>query len=255
MKRFLLLILLTAPGGAHIGSPDAFFEGDAGPYHLFVTIRKPPVVPGVAEFELRSPADDIKDVRIALGDAGRFDESLLPVPDQAIQSKADPQSFTSGIWLMSDGAMIAKVWLDGAKGKAEIAIPFTSYAQRVLPLGRAPGAALFGLMMFLAAGVVAIVSAGVREGFLHPVRRPRRDRSGAPVLLRPPRRSWRPQSSWRAIYGGAGKRSNIRAQWITSSLPSSKRCWIVTIDWYSMSWDNTPGGQGGTQHCFKITAI
>lgn len=64
--------------------------------------------------------------------------------------------------------MIAKVWLDGAKGKAEIAIPFTSYAQRVLPLGRAPGAALFGLMMFLAAGVVAIVSAGVREGFLHP---------------------------------------------------------------------------------------
>lgn len=74
MKRFLLLILLTAPGGAHIGSPDAFFEGDAGPYHLFVTIRKPPVVPGVAEFELRSPADDIKDVRIALGDAGRFDE-------------------------------------------------------------------------------------------------------------------------------------------------------------------------------------
>jgi hypothetical protein len=168
MKRFLLLILLISPGGAHIGSPDAFFEGDAGPYHLFVTIRKPLVVPGVAEFELRSRVDEIKDVRIALGDAGRFNESLLPVPDHAIQSKADPQFFSSSIWLMSDGAMVAKVWLDGAKGKAEIAIPFTSYAQRVIPLDRVPGTALFGLMMFLAAGVVAIVSAGVREGFLDP---------------------------------------------------------------------------------------
>jgi hypothetical protein len=173
MKRFLLLpILLAAQVGAHIGSPDAFFEGDAGPYHLFVTIRKPPVVPGVAEFELRSRADDIKDVRIALGDAEQFDENLLPVPDQAIQSKTDPQFFSTGIWLMAPGPMIAKVRLDGTKGKAEIAIPFTSYAQRVLPLGRASGTALFGLMMFLAAGIVAIVSAGVREGFLDPGAKP-----------------------------------------------------------------------------------
>ena len=82
--------------------------------------------------------------------------------------KTDPQFFSCSIWLMSGTERVAKVWLDGAKGKGEIAIPFTSYAQRVLPLGRAPGVALFGLMMFLAAGVVAIVSAGVREGSLDP---------------------------------------------------------------------------------------
>jgi hypothetical protein len=38
----------SAAGGAR-GSPDVFFEGQAGPYKLLVTIRPPQVVPGVAE--------------------------------------------------------------------------------------------------------------------------------------------------------------------------------------------------------------
>ena len=59
MKRAVLvafafvLALLGAPAraDAHVGSPDVFYEGDAGPYHLDVTIRVPQVIPGVATME------------------------------------------------------------------------------------------------------------------------------------------------------------------------------------------------------------
>ena len=46
--------LLAAPLPAHVGSPDIFFEGSAGPYKLLVTIRPPQVIPGIAEIEIRS---------------------------------------------------------------------------------------------------------------------------------------------------------------------------------------------------------
>ncbi|MBZ5621555.1 MAG: hypothetical protein LAQ69_22930 [Acidobacteriia bacterium] len=169
MKPFVLLcFLLSTPAGAHVGSSDAFFEGDAGPYHVFVTIRKPPVVPGIAVFELRSRTGDVGEVKIALGASYQFDEKLLPVPDTAARSTADPQFFSCGIWLMADGPLAAVIQLDGSKGKARLAIPFTSYPQGTLPLGNALGAGLAALMLFLAAGMVSIVSAAAREGDLEP---------------------------------------------------------------------------------------
>ena len=36
------------PAYAHIGSKDVYEEVSAGPYKLFVTIRTPNVIPGVA---------------------------------------------------------------------------------------------------------------------------------------------------------------------------------------------------------------
>ena len=46
--------LLVATGvllvtSAHVGSPDTFYEGDAGPYRLRVIVRPPGIVPGRAD--------------------------------------------------------------------------------------------------------------------------------------------------------------------------------------------------------------
>ena len=37
------------PAAAHVGSPNVFFDGMAGPYAVRVIIRPPSVVPGLAE--------------------------------------------------------------------------------------------------------------------------------------------------------------------------------------------------------------
>ena len=50
----VFVMLLAVPAAAHVGNPDVFYEGDAGPYHLFVSVIVPPVIPGVAEVKVRS---------------------------------------------------------------------------------------------------------------------------------------------------------------------------------------------------------
>ena len=52
MRRWIaalaVIFFALAPCWAHVGSPDVYFQGLAGPYHLTVTIRTPAMIPGVA---------------------------------------------------------------------------------------------------------------------------------------------------------------------------------------------------------------
>ncbi len=48
------LLALAPAVEAHVGSPDAVQDGQAGPYHLLVTIRPPEVIPGIAQIEIRA---------------------------------------------------------------------------------------------------------------------------------------------------------------------------------------------------------
>ena len=45
-NRLLLVVLLFVPlaGFAHVGSPDVYYDGYAGQYHLLVTVRPPSVI-------------------------------------------------------------------------------------------------------------------------------------------------------------------------------------------------------------------
>ena len=80
---------------AHIGSPDIFIEAHAGPYRLLVTVRPPYAIPGVADVEVLTTSDDVRDVRIVplplTGPGARF----APVADRAERSAEDPRLFTA----------------------------------------------------------------------------------------------------------------------------------------------------------------
>jgi hypothetical protein len=151
-----------------VGSPDVYYEGNAGPYHLFVTIRVPQVVPGVAEVEVRSQSADMRRVRmVPLRITGPGSE-YSPIPDVAEQSKADPQFFTGSLWLMEFGALQVRILVDGTRGGGECSVPVLAEAQRVIPMQKPLGAMLAALMALLAAGLVAIIGAGAREATLDP---------------------------------------------------------------------------------------
>ena len=66
-----------------------FVEANAGPYRLFVTVRPPLAIPGVADVEVLATSDDVREVRIVplplTGPAAKF----APVPDRAQQSTDD----------------------------------------------------------------------------------------------------------------------------------------------------------------------
>ena len=139
------LLLLVAPADAHVGSPNVFYEGDAGPYHLFVTVNVPAVIPGVADVQIRADSDDVRQVSTAVTRLSGAGSQYAPVPDLANRSPIDPHLFTSSLWLMEYGSMRVLINVAGAHGAAQMSVPVPSAARRMLPMPPALGALLLTL--------------------------------------------------------------------------------------------------------------
>ena len=163
-----LVLLASLSVSAHVGSPDVYFEGDAGPYHLYVTVRVPEVIPGIAEIQVRSASNAVQRIEIVPMRLSGPGSNLPPTPDVAERSKQDAQFFTGSLWLMEFGALKVRVTAEGSKGKGELAVPVPAFAQRNFPMQRSLGGLLGFLMVFLAVGLVFIAGAATREGNLEP---------------------------------------------------------------------------------------
>jgi len=173
MKRIFFFflascLLFVSRSSAHVGSPDVFYEGMAGPYRLFVTIRTPPMVPGIAEIEVRSLDGDATDIRIvplrAVGEGSEY----APPSDRMLRSQADTQYFTGKLWLMGSGAWQVRLEVFGTHGKGDTAVPVPAAARRTLRMQKGTGALLLVLMFLLVASLIAIFGAAARDGQLDP---------------------------------------------------------------------------------------
>jgi hypothetical protein len=163
-----VLFVAALSVSAHVGSPDVYFEGDAGPYHLYVTVQIPQVIPGIAEIQVRSASNEVERIEIVPMRLSGAGSNFPPTPDVAERSKQDPQFFRGSLWLMEFGALKVRVSVEGSKGKGELAVPVPAFAQRTLPMERSLGGLLGFLMVFLAVGLVFIAGAAAREGNLEP---------------------------------------------------------------------------------------
>jgi len=184
LTTLLLIVCGTLPLSAHVGSPDVFFEGKAGPYPLFVTVMVPQVIPGVAEIQVRSESPDVQSIQIVPLRLTGQGSQLAPTPDQAVRSKDDPQFFTGSLWLMETGALQVRISAEGTKGHGELAVPVPSFAQRVLPMQTPLKGLLIVLLLVLTIGIVSIVGAGSREGKLEPgAALPARNKTRARIVM------------------------------------------------------------------------
>jgi len=176
------MLLFAAPADAHVGSPNVFYEGDAGPYHLFVTVNVPAVIPGVADVQIRADSGDVRQVSTAVTRLAGAGSKYAPVPDAAQRSPIDPHLFTSSLWLMEYGSMRVLINVAGAHGPAQMSVPVPSAARRMLPMPPALGALLLTLAIALAIGAISIIGGAARESRLAP---------GSPVTPELKRRGWR----------------------------------------------------------------
>ncbi|HEX3757338.1 MAG TPA: hypothetical protein VHW23_01470 [Kofleriaceae bacterium] len=176
------IALAPARADAHIGSPDVFFEGDAGPYRLVVTVRTPDVIPGIAQIEIRSASPDVREVSVVPLRLTGPGSKLPPTPDRAAPAATDPQFFTASLWLMERGSLQVRIAVDGARGRGTLGVPVPAVAQRTLAMTRGLGGLLIALMLVLALSLVSIVAGAARAATLDP---------GAPVPDRARRRARR----------------------------------------------------------------
>ena len=173
MKLLAVCFVIAAlPVHGHVGSPDVFFEGNAGPYRLLITIRPPQVVPGVAEIEIRSASPDVRQIHIVPLRLGFKGAQFAPVPDVAQPSHEDPQFYTGALWLMATGSWQVRVDVDGAQGPGRISVPVPALATRVAGMQKAMAAILLPLVLVLCFGLVSIAGAAVRDAMLDPGKRP-----------------------------------------------------------------------------------
>ena len=154
-------------GSAHVGSPDTFWEGKAGPYAVRVIIRSPQVIPAQAELVLRVAGSGVARVtataRIWNGGARG-----APPPDDARRVTGDSTLWTLPMWIMRQGSYAVLVHVDGAMGPGDATVPYTAVASAVLKMDPMLGIALAALGVFLVAGLVTIAGAATREATLAP---------------------------------------------------------------------------------------
>lgn len=158
----LLYLALTA----HVGSPDAWYEGNAGPYKVTVQVKMPGVVPGVAEVFVRVPGERPARVTIV---ANKFDATgASPPPEEAAPVEDEPGLYSGKLWLMSGGSNSITVDVSGARGSGKAVVPVVNVPLRRLDLDPRLGIGLSIVGVFLFAGLVTIIGAAVREGSLPP---------------------------------------------------------------------------------------
>jgi hypothetical protein len=168
------LLLTSATAFAHVGSPDVYFDGQAGPYRLLVTVRPPAMIPGLAQIEVRSESADVRALKVVplymVGEGSKYP----PAGDELQASKDDPQFFSGQLWIMGSGSWQVRVEADGAQGSGMVAVPVPAFATRTLRMQRTLGWFLFAVMVVLVGAFVSILGAGSREGFLDPGQKPGR---------------------------------------------------------------------------------
>ncbi len=164
----LLLGPAAAPARAHVGSPNVFYDGDAGPYPVRVIIRPPVVIPGLAEITVR------------LRDGGKADQVTIqplqyksglrgaPAPDPAQPVPGAPDVWSGALWLMSSGSFSIRVHVQGAGGEGAVLVPVPAVRSQVLGMDKGLGALLAALGLFLIVGAVSIIAVAVREASLPP---------------------------------------------------------------------------------------
>ena len=162
----LCLLLLPVAGSAHVNSPDVYFDGYAGPYHLLVTLRPPAVVPGVAQVQIRSVSNDVTDIKILPLRMIGVGATRAPLPDPAKRSAEDPQIFTGSLWIMVRGSWKVQIQATGQKGTAQLDVPLPAVSTSSQPMRTGLGILLAMLGLALGAGLIGIIFAATRDAAL-----------------------------------------------------------------------------------------
>jgi hypothetical protein len=165
--RLLLIALVALVSWGHVGSPNVFFDGTAGPYPVRVIVRPPEVIPGLAEVTVRVKEGTpervtVQPVQWKAGAKG------APPPDAAEPVAGAPGLWTARLWMMTASSYSVQVRVAGTAGEGMAVVPVGTVRVRTLGMQRPLGVALSIAGLFLFFGALSIVGAAVRESMLEP---------------------------------------------------------------------------------------
>ncbi len=163
-------LALAALSMAHVGSPDTFFGGKAGPYDVRVSVRLPGVIPGRAEVTVRVEGATAPGSHRVTVQAGQWNVGLkgAPPPEAATPVPGDPALYAAELWFMTPSSYQLAVNVEGPAGGGVVVVPVMAIATAERPMPPWLGAVLAALGLFLTAGLLTIIGTAVRESGLPP---------------------------------------------------------------------------------------
>jgi hypothetical protein len=164
--RLLLTLLTLFVASGHVGSPDAWYEGSAGPFGVLVHVEVPQVIPGIAVVNVRVEGEGVERVTAVADHADATGGA--PPPEVAEPVEGEPGWFRTPLWLMTTGSYSVTVAVTGARGEGAAVVPVVAMPLRRLEFGGPLGAVLGALGALLLFGLLTIVGAAVRESVLPP---------------------------------------------------------------------------------------
>ena len=177
VARLSAIAGIALVASAHVGSPDTYFEGAAGPYPVRVIVRTPGVVPGLAQITVRLLAP--RAVRRVLVLPVYWDPKTAapPPPDVAARVPGDSMLYSAALWLMLGGSYSVQVRVEGEQGSGAVLVPVMAVATKRLVLDRPLGAVLLAFGGLLVVGALTLIGAAVKESVLEPGAVPDRRRT------------------------------------------------------------------------------
>jgi hypothetical protein len=175
MSRWLLILAalsaLASVARAHVGSPNVFFEGTAGPYAVYAVIRPPAALPGMAQASVRLKDPEISSVSLlaVMYQAGREGS---PAAVKAQRVAGDASLWSAEVWFLRPGSYTVQLGVEGAKGRGEATVPVNAMGRPGQQMQPALQATLLILGLLLLIGAVLIARAVAREGGLEPGQKP-----------------------------------------------------------------------------------
>jgi hypothetical protein len=265
MRRLLATVAAIAMhagiANAHVGSPDAWFEGKAGPYPIRVVVRAPGVVPGLAQFDVRVLEGAAREVTVQPF-AWNAGAGGAPPPDPALPVAGDPQLHSVSIWLMAPGSYGVHVVVRGDRGQGLAVVPVQAVATRRLPMDKPLAWTLAALMAFLFVGLVTVVGASANDALLPPGETPDRTRTNRAraimavtavmlaVALAGGRQWWNAVD--RAFAADLYKPLHATAQVVSTLTVPTLHFTIDDPDWRGPRWTPLITDHGKLMHLFLV---
>ncbi len=165
------LVFITGSAEAHVGSPNVFFEGPAGPYPVRVTIQPPGVVPGLAQIHIVVHSGDVQKVTV-LPVRWNAGSRGAPPADVAKPVPGETNLFTAQLWLMDSGAYSVFVDVFGSRGRGTAIVPLDSLAYQRLGMPRWLSLIFLGAGLLVLSLLISVVGAAARESTLAPGNKP-----------------------------------------------------------------------------------